>query len=186
MTSFQVHPSLHEVLGEEQTYFEVACIALFATLGTWLIYTSYYFPNIAEGRGLIATIVGFIIVADVLAGCIANFSRGTNNYYASKPKARIVFIISHVHILLIAWLLEGPLIEAGIVWAFTIGFATVVNRFAGSSYQTFIGATVMCVGLLLLPLLQLPNWMAIVSALFMLKVVYSFGVNHYTRFNQST
>ncbi|WP_238930587.1 hypothetical protein [Vibrio sp. S9_S30] len=72
MTSFQVHPSLHEVLGEEQTYFEVVCIALFATLGTWLIYTSYYLPNIAEGRGLIATIVGFIIVADVLADCIAN------------------------------------------------------------------------------------------------------------------
>ncbi|WP_238930586.1 hypothetical protein [Vibrio sp. S9_S30] len=96
-----------------------------------------------------------------------------------------VLLISHVHILLIAWLLAGFLIEAGIVWAFTIGFATVVNRYAGSSHQTFIGATVMCVGLLLLPLLQLPNWMAIVSALFMLKVVYSFGVNHYARFNQS-
>ncbi|AWY01592.1 hypothetical protein A8139_17690 [Marinomonas primoryensis] len=52
----------------------------------------------------------------VLAGCIANFSFGTNEFYSKRPKNRLIFISIHIHILVIAWLLSEPMGAALIVW----------------------------------------------------------------------
>ncbi len=178
MKTFKVSKSLHEVFGEHQTALEVSVTLLVSLLGTALIYFFLY-----EGSAdihLAALILGFILLWDVLAGCIANFTQGTNAYYAKRSTARWVFIAIHVHIMMIAWLLDGPLEASVIVWGYTMVSAIVVNVLAGHTLQLFTAASLVCVGIFLILLLAMPMWLVAASLFFLVKVVLSFGVNHYS------
>ncbi|KQB05454.1 hypothetical protein CGT94_17210 [Vibrio metoecus] len=177
MKYFLIPKSLHEVFGEKQSLIEIACTAMFALVGSLLIYLQLYRPIAHENIWMI--VLGFVLVADVLAGCIANFSQGTNKFYSERPKGRLLFIAIHIHILAIAWLLSAPLDYALLIWAYTIISALVVNALKGSHFQLFISASLMCSGLLVLMLFPLSTWFLIVSTFFMIKVMFSFAVDHY-------
>jgi len=177
MKTFNVPASLHEVFGEKQTWLEVIVTMVFSIMGTGLIYGFLY--EQPESINLAALIIGFVLLWDVLAGCIANFTQGTNDYYAKRSTARWVFIAIHFHIIVIAWLLQGPIIASMIVWVFTIFSAILVNVLAGNRFQLFIAANLVCLGVLLIILLAMPMWFMAVSIFFLIKVVFSFAVNHY-------
>ena len=174
MKYFKTPEFLFEVFGEKQSIIEVTCTVIFALLGSSLI----YFVEEIESTNW-HTIVAYILIADVLAGCIANFSFGTNAFYSKRPTNRLIFIAIHVHILIIAWLLSEPMDTALIVWAFTIASALIVNALNGKSIQRFIGANLMCYGIFLLLYLSLPVWFLMVSLFFMIKVLFSFSVDHF-------
>ncbi|UTV30826.1 hypothetical protein [Photobacterium atrarenae] len=176
MNNFLVPKALHEVFGEKQSVIEVVFTALFAVVGTSLIYFHFDFPGTAHTW---RTAFGLILIADVLAGCLANFTRGTNQYYAQRPKGRLLFIAIHVHLLVIAWLLSAPMLAACWIWLYTIACALLVNRLFGYSLQVFIAASLLCVGLLLILSLALPGWFLVISIFFMMKVMFSFAVDHY-------
>ena len=84
---------LHEVFGEKQSLIEIICTLKFAFFGSFLTYFVLYRHTIDEITW--ATVLGFILIADVLAGCIANFSVGTNKYYAQRPKGRFHCCLQH-------------------------------------------------------------------------------------------
>jgi len=174
MKYFNTPEFLYEVLGEKQSVIEVICIIVFTLFGSSIVYfvAGITFENWKE-------ILAFILIADVLAGCIANFSFGTNEFYAKRGTNRLIFIVIHVHILAIAWLLAEPLTDALIVWAYTIIGAFFVNAFAGMQIQKFLAANLMCYGIFLLIYLSLPVWFLMVSMFFMIKVLFSFAVNHF-------
>ena len=174
MNYFKTPKFLHDVLGEKQTFLEVVCIIAFALVGTALIYLIAK-PLLLNWQ----TVLAFVVIGDVLAGCIANFSYGTNAYYSKSPKKRLLFISVHVHIIAIAWLMGISLIDASIIWFFTIVSAFITNHFKGKKIQVFIGANLMCYGLILAIFLSLPDWFLIVSVFFMIKVLFSFSVDHY-------
>ncbi|WP_435276776.1 hypothetical protein ACMAZF_07515 [Psychrobium sp. nBUS_13] len=176
MKYFKTPEFLFEVLGEKQSVLEVSCTVIFALLGSWIIYSV---AGIELGSW--QTVVAFILIVDVLAGCIANFSFGTNEFYSKRPKNRLIFIAIHIHILVIAWLLSEPMAAALIVWGFTIASAFLVNALKGKSIQGFIGANLMCYGILLLIYLSLPVWFLMVSIFFMIKVLFSFSVDHFDK-----
>jgi len=176
MKYFKTPEFLFEVFGEKQSLLEISCTVLFALLGSWIIY------NVAGIEfGHWKTVLAYILIADVLAGCIANFSLGTNEFYAKRPKSRLVFITIHIHILLIAWLLSEPMNTAFVVWAFTIASAFIVNALNGKSIQGFVAANLMCYGIFILIYLPLPTWFLMVSMFFMIKVLFSFSVNHFDK-----
>ncbi|MBF4260143.1 hypothetical protein EAY18_28200, partial [Vibrio anguillarum] len=79
----------------------------------------------------------------------------------------------------IAWLLSAPLEYAFLIWAYTIISALVVNALKDNRIQLFISANLMCSGLLLLMFLPLPTWFLITSTFFLIKVMFSFAVDHY-------
>ncbi|MCC2615593.1 hypothetical protein LJ739_04995 [Aestuariibacter halophilus] len=170
----KVHPFFHDVFGEQQTVFDVTATLLFAVVGTLVIYHLMPIP-LQSWQGWLA----LLLIADVLAGCVANFTRGTNAFYAARPKNRRIFIAVHVHLLAIAWLLELPWQGVLTVWGYTMVAAALVNALHGSQRQRFCGALLWCVGLVLITVLALPPGVFLVSALFMTKVVYSFAVDHY-------
>jgi len=176
MKYFKTPEFLFEVLGEKQSVLEVSCTIIFALLGSWIIYSV---AGIELGSW--QTVVAFILIVDVLAGCIANFSFGTNEFYSKRPKNRLIFISIHIHILVIAWLLSEPMGAALIVWGFTIASAFSVNALKGKSIQGFIAANLMCYGILLLIYLSLPVWFLMVSMFFMIKVLFSFSVDHFDK-----
>jgi len=179
MKYFKTPEFLFEVLGEKQSVLEVTCTIIFALLGSAVIY------SVADiSLGTWQSVVAFILIADVLAGCIANFSFGTNEFYSTRPKNRIVFISIHIHLLAIAWLLSEPMVTALIVWGFTIASAFLVNALKGKSFQGFIAANLMCYGILLIIYLSLPTWFLMVSLFFMIKVLFSFSVDHFGNYTK--
>ena len=177
MKTFMVPKSLHEVFGEQQTWLEVTGVVLFALVGSGLIYGLLYTP-VAE-LSVWRSVIAWLLIADILAGCIANFSRGTSQFYAARPSGRWLFIAIHFHLIAVAWLLGEAVLPVSYIWVFTILAAIVVNLLQSHRYQLFIAANLVVYGLILIVALALPSWLMLVSILFMLKVVFSFGVDHF-------
>lgn len=176
MKYFKTPEFLFDVFGRKQSILEVSSTVIFALFGSWIIY-SVSDIQLNSWKAIIA----FMLIADILAGCIANFSFGTNAYYSQLPKNRLIFITIHVHIIVIAWLLSLPISDALIVWGYTIASAFLVNALNKKSIQIFIAANLMCYGIFLLIYLSFPTWFLMISIFFMIKVLFSFSVNHYAK-----
>lgn len=174
MKYFKTPKFLYEVLGKKQSVLEVLCTLLFALVGSAIIFLE---ADASFSRWQV--IVAYLLIADVLAGCIANFTFGTNAFYANQPKNRLIFIAIHVHLIVIAWLLDEPIDIALLVWGYTIISAFIVNALKGKSIQSFIAANLLCYGLFLLIFLAIKPWFLMVSIFFMIKVMFSFAVDHY-------
>ncbi|MFC0116572.1 hypothetical protein [Pseudoalteromonas xiamenensis] len=173
--------SLHEVFGKQQSPFEITATLIFGVVGTLFIWLYFYTPWLETNTSVSPwrVVIAYIILADVLCGCLANFTRGTNRYYMENAKSRWWFIASHVHILLFSLLLNAFFLEASSVWLVTILTATLVNLLNGHRLQLFVAGLCLAVGLLFVSALDLPRWMFVASFLFMTKVAFSFPVVHY-------
>ncbi|WDZ75114.1 hypothetical protein PWG15_10805 [Ensifer adhaerens] len=178
MRSVRIPPQLHDVFGEAQPpayllailLFGVAVAAIFALSATPML------AELAWWRAALA----LVLVLDIAAGCVANFTPSTNDFYAARPRNRWIFIAIHFHVVIVALLVGTGLGAAVAVWAYTIAGAAIVNLLAGRGTQTFVGGLLLAAGLTGLPFLPaLTPPMMVVSALFMLKVLFSFAVDHY-------
>lgn len=180
MKTIKIPAYLHEVFGERQTAGHIAAIVLFGA-GMTAVWCAV-FPSMLTETAPWRTALALLLIFDVCAGCIANFTPSTSNYYALRRKHRLVFIAVHVHVLLIAWLLEQEAWHAIAVWGYTVVGATIVNALIGRPSRTVIAAWLLAAGMsgiLMLPGISIP--MAIAYQLFLLKVLYGFAVDHYGR-----
>jgi hypothetical protein len=169
---------LHEVFGESQTIAELLAIMLFGVGSATLLFVK--FPEMTLNFPLWKSILAYLLVVDIFAGCVANFTRSTNNYYAVRDKERLVFIAIHVHILVVAWLLGIGLWNAVIVWGYTIASAFVVNACKETQFQKLVAGVLLALGIIIIVLgTQVPQYFLVISLLFMLKVAFAFAVDHY-------
>ncbi len=173
MTLLAIPSPLHDVLGERQSRLAIALIAGAAAVAVLTVA-----PALAEvelWRGILAA----LLIADIAAGAVANLTSGTNDYYSARPRHRWVFIAVHIHLPLVALLLDLPLVPALLAWGATIVAAVIVNTLHGHLEQRVVAGTLLAAIVCALPLLpeQRPA-LLIVSALFAAKVAYSFAVDH--------
>lgn len=171
---------LREVLGESQSVLELATIATSALALTSGIYL--YASDQVSALPLWRQVVAFLLILDISAGCVANFTSSTNRFYATRPAARWVFIAIHVHILIVGWALGDSMLCAGAIWGYTIVGAALVTSMHGKAHQRVIAGAALAVGLAAIPLFA--SCGPVLSAcglLFMLKVLYSFAVDHEAR-----
>lgn len=168
---------LHEVFGEQQSITEILIILGFAIIGSLFIYINFLQSNADIVTWRLA--LAFILIADILAGCLANFTRGTNGFYARRPNNRLIFIAIHVHILVVAWLMQIDMPSAILIWAITIASALFINKLIKHALQLIIAAALLAVSILVLLQLSQPTWFIAVSLFFMIKVMFSFSVDHY-------
>lgn len=169
---------LHDVFGESQTIGEILAIALFGVGLTTLLF--FVFPEMTHNLPLWRSAIAYLLIADIFAGCIANFTRSTNNYYAARDKQRLVFIAIHAHILIVAWLLGTGLWNSVIVWGYTIAGAFVVNALKGNQFQIFVAGVLLVLGISIIVLgVETPKYFLVISLLFMVKVLFAFAVDHY-------
>lgn len=178
-----VPPSLREVFGYTQSLFEMTAILLFAIVATMVTWWFFYLPFVAEHGAprRWREVLAFIILADIYAGCLANFTFGTEHFYMSKTKRRWVFIGIHIHLLVIAALLGFFINEAIVVWVYTILTASCVNLLKGHRLQLFIAALCLAIGVIGLSLFALPTWFYLICLFFLMKVSFSFAVQHYQK-----
>lgn len=178
MKSFKVPAFLHDVLGEENTVFSVALIALVTlSLSGALLYLDSF--TLFE-RGLLSGLIVLILIADIFAGTIANFTKGTNNFYANRPKNRWLFIAIHFQPVLIGWLLGyalGPFIQ---IWLITIVSAILVNITQPPEKQRVLAASLTCIAIFLGQYFfkDMPLSLFAMAIFYSIKVIFSFGVNH--------
>lgn len=169
---------LHDVFGERQSKLELGLILfLGASVSAAVIALS---PSVGPELPVWRKALAWVIFADVVAGAFANFSRGTSAYYAARPRNRWIFIAIHVHLLAIAWLLQAPMLPALGCWAYTMVAASITNLLIGHAHQKFVGAALMGIGLLGLVMMPVASpFMVAASLLFLVKVAFSFAVDHY-------
>ena len=169
---------LHDILGESQTVGELLTIGILSVGITSTLYVA--FPEMTEELPIWRSTFAYLLILDIVAGCVANFTRSTNNHYSRRSKERWIFIAVHVHLPVIAGLLGTGLGHALIVWGYTIVGAIMVNALNGSRFQLFTAGSLLVAGMAIAVLsVEIPNYLLLISLLFMLKVLFSFAVDHY-------
>ena len=176
--TLRIPPFLHDVFGESQTIGELLAIVFFGVgLATLLFFA---FPEMTQQLPLWRSVIAYILVVDIFAGCVANFTRSTSNHYAARSKGRLLFIAVHIHLLLVAWLLDVGYWHAVVVWGYTIAGALVVNALKGNRFQLFVAGMLLSAGISITVLgMDVPKYFLVISLLFMVKVLFSFAVDHY-------
>ncbi|MBB6633206.1 hypothetical protein [Cohnella thailandensis] len=178
MKPIRIPSFLHDVFGEKQTSGSILAILLFGGILTSALYL--VFPEMTSQMPVWRSAAALLLIFDIFSGCIANFTASTSNFYAARRTNRIVFIAIHFHIVLVAILLHGDIWNSLGVWAYTVIGAFIVNALIGKHSQPFVAGLLLSVGFGFIPMLPgIPPFMLIISLLFMLKVLYSFAVDHY-------
>lgn len=138
------------------------------------------FPEITHSLPLWRSALALLLIFDIFSGCIANFTISTSNFYAARKTNRTVFIAIHVHIIIIALLLNADIGYAVGIWAYTIAGTFIVNALIGKPSQRFVGGLLLSIGIGCTFLLSnIQPYMLTVGTMFMLKVLFSFAVDHY-------
>lgn len=168
----------HDILGEETHGYAIGLIAVTTALimGCLMLLDGEMFV----ASGTIAGIIAFILLSDIIAGTVANFTKGTNNFYAKRALNRWIFIAIHVQPVIISWLLDFNMTHAITIWLYTILAASVVNICSGKSYQREVAGTLMALGIFLsVVLYEGVSMVALTMGIFFsIKVIYSFAVDH--------
>ena len=175
MTAQSTPHWLRDVLGEQFEPIEVMAILAFGlSVATILMLGLPGVSNLPVWRATLA----WLLLADIAAGCLANFTRSTNDFYAARPLNRILFIAVHVHVLIVAWAVHADLHPALCTWAYTIVAASIVNALAGRRAQRFVAGALLACALVGLPRFGVAAPLLVVYMLFVVKVAYAFAVDH--------
>lgn len=178
MKRIRIPSFLHDVFGEKQSIGSILAILLFGAMLTVALY--WIFPEMTNHLPMWRSALALLLIFDIFSGCIANFTASTSNFYAARRKNRIIFIAIHFHIVLVAFLLNSGIWYSIGVWAYTIIGAFIVNALIDKHSQLFVAGLLLSAGLGFISLLPgIPPYMLTISLLFMLKVLFSFAVDHY-------
>lgn len=178
MKVMQIPSFFHDVFGEQNSPFELFGIIGFGIAASSLVFSLH--PDVWQNLPLWRVVLLGILTLDIFSGCVANFSHGTSKFYATRPRNRLAFIALHVQPIIIAFLLGSGMQAAMFIWGYTIVAAFIVNALHKRSIQTFVAGLLVSSGIFLfLQLFNLDGFLTSIFLLFLVKVSYSFAVNHY-------
>ena len=173
MRTLRIPALLHDVFGERQSPASLALILLSMPLAVLAVWPAL--SALELWRALLAA----LLVADIAAGAVANVTRGTNDHYAASARRRTIFLAVHVHLPVVALLMRLPLIPALVAWALTIIAGTIIVLPPLSAVQRPASATAVIAILSITTLFSdTTTALLFVTALFAIKVVLSFAVDH--------
>lgn len=177
----RIPPAFHEVFGRTQTPAQLVLVTLAAVgLGAAIcVAGAGTLAGAPAWRGVLAA----LLIVDIAAGCVANFTAGTDDHYAEHPRRRWIFIAVHWHLLAVGVLLEVSVIPLLVVTIYTLLSASAVNLLHRHPLQIAVGGTLMAagiVGVVLWMPATTPIFLVATSALFIVKVVFAFAVTHHS------
>jgi len=169
---------LHELFGTHQHRTELNLIIIFTITSTlaasWT--TAPYWLELKWYQILVLWLIFF----DISGGIVSNLSTGTNNYYNAHPKSRWFFIAVHIQPLILATVLESQLSIAIAVWLYTIFSASLINSQREKVYHRLLAGILYVAAIIVYILcdISLPLPITLIYLLYMMKLIYSFAVNH--------
>lgn len=165
----------HEIFGETQSNWELLMIFDFVFFSGLLL--AFFTKNQWGALSPLGLFFLVLLFLDISGGVIANLTAGTNAYYQSRPKARLVFIGIHVQPLLLAWVMGGGFKIAVILWLYTVCMAFLANALRNLPFHRGICGYLTAIGLLIAAFE--PNVLLRILYLFyVIKVLYNFSVDH--------
>ncbi len=177
MRSISIPSALHEVFGEEQTRGSLLGVLFAGSLGAAAFYLLG--ADTLMEAGIARFGIALLLAFDIAAGCAANFTRGTSDYYARSAPKRRLFIAVHLHLPALALLAGLPLLPSLAAWALSVGAASIVNSRAGKADQPALAGLLLALIVPALFLIPMPEAQRLISVLFYIKLAYAFAVDHY-------
>lgn len=175
--SLLIPPFLHDVFGEKQRFPDLAGILAFGLAVP--IAALVLAPGVFAAQPFWRSALALLLIADIAAGCIANLTAGTSDFYAARPRNRLVFIAVHVHILAVAFLLGLDMVLASAIWVYTIIGSLLVNARPGGEGQRVLAGLLFALGGGALVFFGAASpLLSAIGFLFMLKVMVNFAVDH--------
>jgi hypothetical protein len=124
-----------------------------------------------------------VISADIGAGVIANFTKGTNSHYSqkSKRKSRLVFILSHfIHPAIYFYTLNLFSTKTIVFVVLIIISTLIINAIKNKEKQKIIASFCLLSGIGILLILEMSNPLLLwFFPLFMIKLFIAFGIRRY-------
>ena len=172
---------LHDLHGETTTLLEVALTyfgGLVSVTALWAISLKSD-PEMVWWKFILLLVVG----ADIGAGVVANFTRGTNKFYSGdeKKKLRINFILLHMlHPAVFLFVLNSFSASSLLLVVFVLAFTFLINSIRDTETQRALAAILIVVGISLLLLQSASNQLLLwFFPLYMIKLFLAFGIRRY-------
>ncbi len=145
MREYQIPEFLHKIHGIKNTLPEIFMPHIVAVLA------SIYTVLLMQDYGLLDTILLVIITYDLSGGAVANFTKGTSDYYSKSSRLRNVFLLTHLsQPLVLIYVFSNSTIEIVLLCLFLLVASVYVNQLKSLRHQTWIGITVVSVSVIFL------------------------------------
>ena len=171
----KVHRFFRELFGRETTSFDLLAILIGSVSLAGII---LFFKWNADFSVIKKTVLT-ILALDIGGGVVANFTSGTNNYYAESLSKRYIFILFHLaQPSLLIWIFPSELVAILGVMLFTLACSIIVLRLNSPKNQRIIAVTLLLLTMILSALLNYTDPMAqLIMQFFSIKLILSFSVN---------
>jgi len=171
----KVHRFFCELFGRETTSFDLLAILIGSVSLAGL---TLFFKWNADFSVIKKTVLT-ILALDIGGGVVANFTSGTNNYYAESLSKRFLFVLFHLaQPSLLIWIFPSELVAILGVMLFTLACSIIVLRLNSPKNQRIIAVTLLLLTMILSALLNYTDPMAqLIMQFFSIKLILSFSVN---------
>jgi len=171
----QVHKFLVELFGRVTTVFDLLAIIISSISFAGLTLLLKWNTDISNFKIVVLT----ILALDIAGGVIANFTKGTNNYYSESLRKRYIFIFFHLlQPSILIWIFPSELLAILGVSLFTLTSSIVVLNIKKQYNQRIIAVTLLLFSLFLSTLLNYSDPLTeIIMQLFSIKLILAFSVN---------
>ena len=177
MREVKIPRFLHELFGEKQTLNGLIFIGVFSVLATLL--TVLIGLDALKQLEVYRVILLVTLMIDIYGGIIANFTRGTKEYYDNRPTLKKIFVIIHPHAILI-FLLAGVSYLYGIyMYAFLVASNVLVRLIKNRNYQELlaIGINILAAVILFEIFKNVPIYVILLTFGLTVKLIYAFSVD---------
>ena len=171
----KVHQSLHELFGRETTRLDVFVILF----GSFALAFATQILCWGSELSIAKKIILAFISLDIGGGIIANFTEGTNNYYAENVKKRYVFIAIHIlQPLILTWIFPNNLFPILILAGYILMSSFIVTSIKRKYIQKTVAIIMLLFSIILLFLVNLSTQaLQLILLIYSIKLILAFSVN---------
>lgn len=170
----KVHKSLYELFGRETTSLDLLLIlfgSITLTIAAQILCLGIELP-------LTKKVLLAFLTLDIGGGIIANFTDGTNNYYAESVKRRYLFIAIHIlQPLILSWIFPNDFysIFSLAIYALASSFIISIKK---TGNQKTLAATMLLIGVVLMFLFNFSSQaLQLILLIYSVKLILAFSVN---------
>ena len=123
-----------------------------------------------------------ILALDIAGGAVANFTKGTNNYYNESLSKRYFFVFFHlIQPTILIWIFPNDFLLILGLSLFTLTSAIIVLKIKKHDMQIIVAVTLLLLSFVLSTLLNFSDLLTqLFIQLFSLKLILAFSVNWFS------
>ena len=171
----KVHWFFRELFGRETSIVDLSAIIICSVSFAGLTFLFKWNEDFSVIKKIILT----ILALDIGGGVVANFTSGTNDYYAESLRKRYLFVLFHlIQPSILIWIFPFELLAILGVTLFTLTSSIIVLRLKSPNNQRIVAVTLLLLSLILSTLLNYTDPLAqLIMQFFSIKLILAFSVN---------